>query len=426
MARKKSEAMQEALKLAITSQVDLTTRLLGMLARCTTILKDGCSALHGIERASNEGVPHSLGDIASSLERLVQSNDVALSTIVGGSANHTTQEGNSLLSFTDYKFDSAIPIQSAQTQAKTRVTRRISNGVTISAATPSRRMHRTPRKSLRSSIAINSLYGRRSAPDKSAEKKKGVQWKDEVGKGSLDDRSFTPTTSMSSIRSDSPRISEGDWEDEKWEDSASSSVKTSTSGVQTNQIPRRMSRLDPSFLKSRSGSSSLSTLPERDETGPGNAGVPSKPFSDRSNHSREGTAEESNMDDLRITKGKERESPSLPSTFTAPGSIGKRRRSHIGPVRSEKIRRRSSLIPSPSSERDRETENTPDPSKNKLQPQRIATSRTPKRPKRMSLLGSAARSGPLARSSYLRGNFSGSEANSSSESCSKAPRPSWR
>lgn len=435
IARKKSDAMQEALKLALSSQMDVNAHVCGILVRCTAMLKSGNFALQCRADGINEATPSTLGDMAKSLKTFAESNDAALRSIMGETAEKTFYEGSSRLSFTGYDPISIIspPAQSTENQTKTRGSRRMSNGGAGTASAINRRIHRTPRKSMRPSLAANHLYGRRATLDKPAEKKKGVQWKDEAGKGSLDDRSFTATLSISTFRSESPRISEGDWEDERTEDSSSSSFVTSIPNASSAAGTRRLGRLDPSFLKSRNGSISLSSLPEKDESGINISAGPSKPFLDRSNQIQAPTtfdsnAGDSNMTDLQATKGKGRESPlrRLPSTLKVPGSIGKRRRSNIGPVRSEKVRRRSSLLPSPLPERDREIENSRESLKNG--PQRVPIVRTPsKRPKRLSMSGSAARSGSSARSSLLyRGSTSYSDANTSNDSSSRISRPTWR
>src|SRR6202035_4823795 len=105
-------------------------------------------------------------------------------------------------------------------------------------------VHRSPRRSLRSSFA-GAPY-RRASDNKTKEKKcvKSVQWKDEVGKGNLDDGGVKPTpweantppivvsatspdTSVSTPtqRQTSFGGSESDWEDEneRTDDSVNSS-----------------------------------------------------------------------------------------------------------------------------------------------------------------------------------------------------------
>jgi len=171
--------------------------------------------------------------------------------------------------------------------------------------------------------------------------------------------------------------SESEWEDEKTDDSVSLSFISSSrdllgSGSSKHMGKRpRASRLDPSFLKSRSRSSTLGSLAEDDEEQAIAQGSPRRttPLSDRNMNRVPSPSEESSsssgsmtMTMLQLPKRQDKhqshQSPSkrVPGTPKVVGhgvghghglnsSKNGRRRSNIGPVRAERPRRRSSLIP---------------------------------------------------------------------------------
>lgn len=423
LSRKKTEAMLEALKDAFSGQVDLTARALGVLARFTVTLKDEGDSLRKTDLESTV-LADTVNKVALSLEKLAESGDMACRTLVGpscsGEVSTQLPVGNGLISASSL---SANTIQTRST-VQPEIRRHTRSGVNISR-TPSRKSHRTPRKSLRSSIVTTLANNRRNLPDKVPEKKKGVQWRDQVGKGNLDDRSFGSCSSTSMIlRPTSPPISEGDWEDDKQEESSTSGSLATARSESASVAPRRLNRLDPLFLKARSNVPSLGTLPEKEESAAGETTNTNKPFSDRSNrsHTPSETSQET-PESIQLGKGKGRE---IHTALKVPGSTGKRRRSNIGPVRSEKVRRRSSLLPSPGFDRGREVENMSELTKSGLH--RNSHIRTPsKRSRRLSSLGSVTRSIPPVRPSLLnRGILPQTEANTSNDSYSRPPKPSWR
>jgi kinesin family protein 18/19 len=196
-----------------------------------------------------------------------------------------------------------------------------------------------------------------------------VQWKDEVGKGTLDDSGPKPIISVTPAEDPStstlPRSasfggSESEWEDEKTEDSLSLSF---TASARRDMKPSRSSigkrprasRLEPLFLKSKGFA--LDSLAEGEE--PASPIKRTTPLADRSlnqlptpdDSSSAGSSAASSS--LHVPKERARQglhgSPARrgPSTPHVAGMASKtgRRRSNIGPLRIEKARRRSSLIP---------------------------------------------------------------------------------
>ena len=163
-----------------------------------------------------------------------------------------------------------------------------------------------------------------------------------------------------------PRIvsrtgSESEWEDEKTDDSFNfsfSSMHGRDSLSLASKRPRS-SRMDANFLKSR-GSATLASLTEddRENETPKSARVIRhvSPLSDRcmnvnapSENISAGGIKPMNIFNVPKVRDARPDSPSkrVPAT---PGSFGTklgRRRSNIGPMRNERARRRSSLIPQP-------------------------------------------------------------------------------
>ncbi len=205
---------------------------------------------------------------------------------------------------------------------------------------------------------------RRVVSDKPVEKKKGVQWRDEVGRGNLDDGGLSPMTAdeLSLTKRPASRAgSESEWEDEVTDTSASYSFTLppprEPQSVKPGVRRPRSSRLDPLFLKQR-GASTLGSLAEDDESKSTGMEPPRRPspFADRGNQlpSPPESDTSNGVGALTIPKGRARDgSPDrrAPTTMRVPGSAvkgGSRRRvSNVGPVRSDKVRRRSSLLPKP-------------------------------------------------------------------------------
>ncbi|CCM01719.1 uncharacterized protein FIBRA_03784 [Fibroporia radiculosa] len=389
MERAKAEASKTALQEAVVSQAETVVSLVGMLSRCTVMLGEASRILSTAAAEGRDGIEATVKALASSLGKVTESNDETFKAVLGHAlgAYAVGQGPPSLDNFKGYSATLGVgrttsgPTVSDNSRAK--VSRRSSSYGASAPGSPLRKAHKSPRKSLRSSFASASLPYRRVSDNKG--KKKGVQWRDEAGQGDIDDGGLgstgpvitvtSPNTSASfsaselvpssSKRSMSTGGSESEWEDEKTEDSVNLSfaqtsfqdVSTSFSAPHAVRKRPRASRLDPGFLRSKSRGSTLGSLAEDDEDGPGFQGTPTKrgnPLSDRSMNripSPEGSSSgSSTISTLHIPKGKDRQhgSPTkrVPMTPKTVGmSKGARRRSNIGPVRSDRPRRRSSMIP---------------------------------------------------------------------------------
>ncbi|KAG9317260.1 P-loop containing nucleoside triphosphate hydrolase protein [Chiua virens] len=252
-----------------------------------------------------------------------------------------------------------------------------------------RKAFKSPRKSLRSSFG----QSHRRVSDK---EKKVVQWRDEAGKGDLDDggqKEFPPIISI--ISSDSTESIGRSHSGCSFVaalnavPSALSSSSSLTSGVRSSTCKRpRPSHLDPGFLKMK-GATSLGSLEEAEENESPVRRV--SPLSERSmNHS---TTNGDDISALHIPKKGERSDsptrrrcPTSTPRLSASSTKGARRRSNVGPMRYERTRRRSSMIPDPLQIAD-DVPHTSGPRRVEV----IGKSPA-KRPKRLSLLGSASRS----------------------------------
>ncbi|KAL5527629.1 hypothetical protein ACEPAG_6430 [Sanghuangporus baumii] len=434
--RLKAEAQRDALQAALSSQSELVTNLVGILTRCTVLLEDGNTVLRDTMDKEPDKLAEKATAVSESLHRLADHNNTTFETLLGRSIVPLSSEGSPLLNFSTHTFNK-FPSNTSSgllPRAQVRPSRRVSS-VHLSVPENSiHRLYRSPRKSLRSSLASRSLYARRSSV-RPTEKKKGVHWKDEVGQGSLDDGGSRDERVPSPMLVDarpSSRASECDWVDEKTDDSSSFSFSGPSQRVlpPARTGPRRPSRLDPSFLKMRSASASLASLAEDDESKTTESTYHNNPFSDRSINlptpPDTSIASSSSMPELDISKRDGNTPPQ--TTLKVPGSSNKsaqvngRRRSNIGPLRSEKTRRRSSLLPPPGNT-NREGENVPEPTK--TGPRRVPLVHTPaKRSRRFSMLG---RTGSTTRTPLLSRpavNIRYSDPNGSEELSNK--RPCWR
>ena len=446
MDRVRAEAERDAFKESFRSQAELVVTLLGMIGRCTVALGEASRLLKSVVEEGKDGIEGAMKAVATSLSAAAGKNDDTLAALIGQTTAMYAVRGDgismngvanqALQTFTGVASSSAL-------KPVAKSSRRSSYNNTASP----RKAYKSPRKSLRSSVC--QPYRRVSDKEK-----KVVQWRDEAGKGDLDDAgqkenppiiSVVSSDSSESIgRSHSVAGSESEWEDERTDDSfnlsfltvpnAESSSLPSSSRLSSSLWPGtckrpRPSRLDPGFLKAK-GATSLGCLQEAEESVSPVRRVP--PLSDRSmNYSAR------NDDDasaLHIPKkGEHGDSPSrrLPASTLRHGvssTKGTRRRSNVGPLRNERMRRRSSMIPQPTSITD-ELPETGGPRRMEI------ISRSPaKRPKRLSLLGNASRSlrvkGPNVLPSLATLSVPGADPNSSiSTDSSMKPlhsRPSWR
>lgn len=462
MEKLKAEARQEALKEAMESHSSTVVSLIGLLGRCTVMLAEAGRTL---EDSPSEDT---ISRLAASLKKVAGSNDDTFKSLVG----HTTLDyavssprPSALSNFQGYPSTLGRGPTSSATRTFSgpsaplivepspplpKVSRRASSYGAAAVASP-RKSHRSPRKSIRSSLANSVPYGRRVS-DKG--KKKGVQWRDEVGQGELDDgglgtvsgptAAVIATSGASEVEesiSTSPAMgrntpsragSESDWEDEKADDSfASSSVASSSRSIFSSSASSarrpRGSHLSAGLLKSKIRSPALDSLEEADEER-----TPKRPspLSDRNmNRSDSPTPSSSGASSTCTLLGRKTRSHTSPvkRTQLTPKAIGSakvsRRKSSVGPMRVERPRRRSSQIPQLSPQaRSELMGDTSIVHKTTSGPRRIAVERSPvKRPKRMSLL-----SVPLSARPLTRLSAKASDPNLSQESISATRKPSWR
>ena len=449
MERIKAEAQTAALREAVSAQAEALVSLVGLVGRCTVMLGEAGKALSGATEDGRDGLEQTAKSLSVSLKSVADGNDAAFKALLGHSISSyavapAPQESASALGnfkgFANLGVGRVVSGPVAPQQAKTRVTRRSSSYGSAVGGSPLRKSHKSPRKSLRSSLAPSSAPYRRVS-DKDKGKKKGVQWRDYAGQGDLDDggegsasapvvisvtpadegasasassSSFSLPAAESSTRNMSVGGSESEWEDEKTDTSldfsifsgpSSSSASASTSSasavIRGGAKRPRASRLDPGFLKSRSRGSTLGSLAEDDEEQRAALGSPRRggigPLMDR-NMNRVSSPSGDSSSSSTTTTGKARErhhnSPAKRVPMTPKAALAAksaRRRSNIGPMRSERPRRRSSMIPqlSPQARASLGGGNTSILGKNSSGPRRVplVEHRSPgKRTKRMSLL----------------------------------------
>ncbi|KAH9943401.1 kinesin-domain-containing protein [Epithele typhae] len=386
MEQAKAEAQTAALREGVTAQTEALVGLIGLVGRCTVMLGE-----------ASRGLGETAQSLGASLKSVADGNDAAFQALLGHSiASYTVAPAPRASALNSFKGFGSLGVQrvvsnpTASPQAKTKLARRSSSyGASGVGGSPLRKAHKSPRKSLRSSLAPAVPYRRVSDKDKGA-KKKGVQWRDYAGQGELDDGgeapmagvviSVTPAEEISSASFSMPSSSssqlpvstslqrpmsaagsESEWEDEKTDNSLDLSVSSSASSSATALLRGahgrrpRASRLDPSFLKTRSRTSALGSLAEDDEENRVALGSPRRasPLTDRSLN-RAPSPSESRAHPRRTAS-----SASATTTTITPARAsarrrrqgrrrleqGGRRRSNIGPMRSERPRRRSSMIP---------------------------------------------------------------------------------
>ncbi|KIM45886.1 hypothetical protein M413DRAFT_425466 [Hebeloma cylindrosporum] len=433
MEQLKAESERDAMRDAVVDMADVMVKILGMLGRCTAMVGEAANALNALPDEGDDG-SLKIKKIAITLDNMREKNDEVFRKLLG----HSTESYNLKDPFESSVFDSfqnyganfgrrvsSGPAVLQQTARSTGSRRSSTYGNMSISASPPRRSHKSPRKSLRSSL-VSQPYRRAPEKEKKGQKStKNVQWRDEAGRGDIDDGGSKvsstitlqvipaspaePTTIKPSARAPSPLQrcsssmgSESEWEDdnEKTDDSVSISFLSSSTSVSSTQLSSsvlsrtstkrsRPSRLDPSFLKAKSKPSALGSLREDDESAEEIRGYP---LSDM-NLNRMGSDDSSSDGNLHVPKVRDhnpsspnRRAPSTGKASALLASTSKssgRRRSNIGPVRNEKGRRRSSMIPQISPQ--------PGEDSGKGSARRVLISASPaKRSKRSSLTRSTA------------------------------------
>jgi kinesin family protein 18/19 len=436
MEKQKAEEECGVVRSAVEDMAEIMVALVGMLGRCTVMTGEASAVLRQVSDsdADSGAAAETIKKVARTLGVVRENNDQTFKKLVGVSTEKYAAEAqavsvSTLDAFSGYgttftrRTSSGPPILQ-QTNPRPSTSRRSSAfGANLSISAESRRPIRSPRKSLRSSIS--QPYRRVSDQEKKSKASKNVQWRDEVGQGELDDAGQKPvpvavtiipasppndnSSSTSSASAPAPPLrctslggSESEWEDEKTEDSVSMNLSVqmsvpsydTTTGSSifsrsygTHGTKRsRPSRLDPSFLRSRSKGSILGSLVEGDENA-SPARQHQHPLSDMNMNqmstSDDSTGSEGNT--LHVPKGRDRGAHGSPAKRPSTSKIGTpgsgvpkgRRRSNIGPLRNEKgVKRRSSMIPQLS---------PPIGETSKGAPRRVMLASPAKRAKRMSL-----------------------------------------
>lgn len=492
MERVKAVEERDVMKGAVEDMAEVMVGLVGMLGRCTVLVGESSKILRG--SMGGDGGAETIKRVAGLLESVREKNDETFKKLLGHSTEGYTigqspTSASTLDNLSGYGATFSRRVSSGpavlQKANAARTSRRPS---TIpNSLGPERRAHKSPRKSLRSSLT-SQPYRRVSDNKKGI---KSVQWRDEVGQGDLDDggpkvdiaiavtpatpvvdnevstasSSSTSTSATLPSRAQVPRTqsfggmtrttsfggSESEWEDEndKTDDSVgvsflSMSMPASTCDTSAALRPfgtgakrPRPSRLDPSFLKSKSRGTILGSLAEGDESGTPSPERRHHPLSDMSmNQTNDG-------DGLHVPK---RHGPHASPARRIPGTprgggmasgsgvgMGKsgsgRRRSNIGLTRGEKGRRRSSMIPQLS---------PPNPDGSTKGAKRLVIGSPGKKNKRVSLMGSKsamglgalrfnkANSSMVGSTSMANMSISAGMDLSADLSFNKSLRPTWR
>jgi kinesin family protein 18/19 len=468
MEKARADARDTASRDVLQAQTQFLVNLVGMVGRCNIILGEASRML--LASAS----PQDVAQLAATLSRVAEQNDTAFTNLIGASvANYSSSLGPAPSALTHFKSyggatSRAPAVAAAAPTAKIKPARRAS----VLAASP-RRAFRSPRKPLRNSLGgTNVPYRHTSAEDKS-KRKKSVQWRDNAGRGELDDGGNdpfnlpTPTPSDSEagpsnssssnaiassssqpIRPGSVTGSESDWEDERSETGVRSYAAGPRSSISNLRDAgngatkiRRPSRLDPSFLKGKGPTITLSSLTEEDQE----ELTPRRPtLRDLSMNRREEPSSPT-LGPLHVPKAKDRMANGSPHKRMPTGSVIKthsRRRSNTGPIRVERSSRRRSSLQHDEDDRLGPASSLPrvagagrlnaNGSTTLPGPRRILVDHVVKSPakraKRVSLLGAAAARSLKARQ-VMQGNNSflalpvGMDPNSSADISTSSARP---
>ena len=439
MERAKAKGLCEAAQDIVAEQARTIVGLLGIIGKHKAVFSETSKLLETSLMEKKDSLEGTVGVVTSSMETISTTTKEALKTLVGNAVSldipHESHRDHPSLANRRTSTIASIP------------------AIKTHLASPSKKPHRNSPKKGRTSIPKRRLSDQEKALQKEREmekkEKKGVQWKDEVGKGYLAESesmiiSVSPSIENTCDSLDMPSLlprsasrtgSESEWEDEKADDSFNFSF-SSMSGQESLSLTRkrrRSSRMDASFLKSR-GSATLASLAEddRENETPKSARAIRRvsPLSDRcmnvntpsENISAGGVKP---MNALHIPKLRDPRSDSptkrVPATPRSVGTKPGRRRSNIGPMRNERVRRRSSLIPQPP--QDANTSISAGPKRVLVE---SSTRRSPGKPKRLSLL--SARLGvtgkPRRLSTLGVPSFSGDT--STGDLSTRTNKPTWK
>lgn len=385
----KAEARASVLEGTVTELGEVVAALAGVVARCSVMMADGASVLKNAPM--DETTEETMRAVAGALGRIADSNSQTLFNVLGQSP--VPGAGlSSLLSFnghaatnTSKRYSPPQPAPRGSRRSSLAVNTSITSvrrasiaaNTSVTSVSSPRRSFRSPRKLLsgRRSSSISGTLPKPPAPpvpvSRAPVPKKGVQWRDLAGEGSLDDARTAVVPEKVYPVPPNGSVTETEWEDAEaeGEDSVMAFVGASSNGKEKEKEvesiseekvynlvappKRRGSRLDLGFLKSfgGGGSKALGSLAEEspralrtglsdvsNQVGPGMGwgGVPSPLGEGSSTPTRRSNMLPTAVGDDTIL---------LPAK-RMPGSATKttRRRSGLG-LAVAKARRRSSLIP---------------------------------------------------------------------------------
>lgn len=272
---RKAEARASALEGTVTELGEVVAALAGAMARCSVMMSDGANILKSASAEESEEIMHT---VSGAMSRIAESNGQTLFNVLGQSVA-TGAGSSSLLSFNGHVATS-ISRKHSPPKPVARASRRSSviSNTSASAVLSPRRAFKSPRKSLtsRRSSSISLVLPKPPVPPPSsrAPPKKGVQWRDLAGEGSLDDARTAVVPEKVY-----PVPSGGSATETEWEDAEDVVMSAVANGKEKAEIPsneeqqvyqlvappqRRGSRLDPGFFKSvgGGGSKALGSLAE--------------------------------------------------------------------------------------------------------------------------------------------------------------------
>ncbi|KAG8811054.1 kinesin-like protein Klp5 [Serendipita sp. 399] len=382
-----AEQERDGMKAALEGQAKVIATLVGMLARTNTLINDGAQIL----RSSTEG-SISPEDVASRLQTLVEINEKAFNDIIGTSITSVAATGSkssfSTLAPPPSKKRSSLNNAHAPRSRSSIGNRRTSLGL----GSPPRRVHGSNHgygHAIKSPRRMSAMRASANTTRKPVTEKKSVRWAVPI----KPDESYVEPVTESASPSNPAETSAAAMAESEWEDDQERTDESSTI-----EVASLSNSLDAAALSwSSSSGSSVGTV-----TSGGSVGKKAKMETPRSTlgslkEENEPTPGRKVLGDLNYASA---------SRVLASTSTKSQKQSTVGPMRSDRPRRRSSLIPKLSPNHKSTPKPVDTPSKRK----------SPKKPKRSSLLG-ALTSGRM-RPSLLKIGVDPS-TNSSS-------RPTWK
>ena len=438
MERAKAEGFCEAAQGIIVEQARTIVGLLGIIGKHEVVFSETSRLLETRSVEKKDDLTDTVGVVASSMKVVSASTEEALKTLIGNAVSLDTPLG----SYKDH---------SSSANRRTSTIPQIP-AIKAHLASPSKKPYRNSPKKGRTSIPKRRLSDQEKAAQRERERekkeKKGVQWKDEAGKGCLAESesmiiSVSPSVESTSGLLDVPSLpprsvsragSESEWEDEKTDDSFNFSF-SSMSGRDSLSLAGkrpRPSRMDSGFLKSKG--SALASLAEDDRENETPKTIRTtrrvSPLSDRCinvNAPLENTSVGGikPMNTLHVPKARDGHSDSptrrVPPTPRSFGTKPGRRRSNIGPMRNERARRRSSLIPQLPQDANASMSTGP-----KRVLMESSSRRSPGKPKRLSLLSTRLGATGKTRRPSALGMLSFSGDVSMADLSARANKPTWK